>query len=106
MATDEANFVPFKIILIPTQTTKEVLSPFSTPLISWERTTEGRAEKVQAEIRLDQPPPGQPPASVAPQQPSPPPTDVRPPPLQRAKTGLDGLVARLDRGPPDRRASI
>ena len=60
MASDEANFVPFKIILIPTQTTKEVLSPFSTPLISWERTTEGRAEKVQAEIRLDQPPPGQP----------------------------------------------
>jgi hypothetical protein len=106
IASDEANFVPFKIILIPTQTTKEVLSPFSTPLISWERTTEGRAEKVQAEIRLDQPPPGQPPASVAPQQPSPPPTDVRPPPLQRAKTGLDGLVARLDRGPPDRRASI
>lgn len=108
MAEDEANYVPFKIILIPAQTSKEVLTPFNTPLISWERTTEGRSEKVQAEIRLDLPPPGQ----HAPQAPTPvtspqlgtEPRDAPTPPLQLASRAIDGLLSGLDRlaGPPSR----
>ncbi|HMR31015.1 MAG TPA: hypothetical protein PKA13_08220 [Geminicoccaceae bacterium] len=54
---DDASYTPKKIALVPTQLLGDQVNNFNSPLIRWDTVSEGKFERVAAEVVLQAPPP-------------------------------------------------